>query len=68
VTPSVCNFLLVHFDGEAKARAVDAHLRSRGLIVRAVAGYGLPAALRISIGVESENTSLISAMREFFSS
>ncbi|MFZ4600927.1 MAG: histidinol-phosphate transaminase [Caulobacterales bacterium] len=68
VTPSVCNFLLVHFDGEAKARAVDAHLRSRGLIVRAVAGYGLPAALRISIGMAAENAALIAAMREFFAS
>jgi histidinol-phosphate aminotransferase len=66
VTRSVCNFALVHFEGEHVARAVDAHLRSRGLIVRAVAGYGLPSALRISIGTREENDAFIGAVGEFF--
>ena len=32
----------------------DAFLRGRGLIVRAVKGYGLPHCLRITIGTEEE--------------
>jgi histidinol-phosphate aminotransferase len=62
VTPSVGNFVLAHFPG--KAKAVDAFLRSRGLIVRMVAAYGLPDALRITIGKTSENDALISAMQD----
>jgi histidinol-phosphate aminotransferase len=62
VTPSVGNFVLAHFPG--KAKAVDAFLRSRGLIVRLVAAYGLPDALRITIGKTAENDALIAAMQD----
>ena len=52
VTPSVANFLLVHFPKDTKrnAPAADAFLKSRGIIVRRVDAYGLPEALRITIG------------------
>src|SRR5258706_10440147 len=44
VTPSVANFLLVHFkNGEAAAD----YLTSRGIITRKMAGYGLPQGLRV---------------------
>ncbi len=44
VTPSVANFLLIHFPKDAKhnARAADAFLKSRAIIVRRVDAYGLP--------------------------
>jgi len=64
VTPSVANFVLVHFP-EGKAAEADAFLRTRGLIVRRVAAYGLPDALRISIGTVAENDALIAAMKDF---
>ena len=57
VTPSVGNFLLIHFPrqpGRTAAEA-DAFLMSRGVIVRGVANYGLPDALRISVGTEEAN-------------
>jgi histidinol-phosphate aminotransferase len=63
VVPSVTNFLLVRFG--AKAEAVNAHLKSHGLIVREVSAYGLPEYLRISIGTEAENAQLIAALNEF---
>ena len=54
VHPSVGNFFLADFDTPARAAAADAFLRSRGLIVRAVAGYGLPHCLRITVGTAEE--------------
>jgi histidinol-phosphate aminotransferase len=65
VTPSVANFVLAHFPAEKGAPAADAFLRSRGIIVRRMEGYGLPNALRISIGSASQNDALISALAEF---
>jgi histidinol-phosphate aminotransferase len=50
--PSHANFILARFADEATALACDAQLRTRGLIVRRVAGYNLPAALRITVGDE----------------
>jgi histidinol-phosphate aminotransferase len=61
VTPSVGNFVLAHFP-PGQAPEIDAGLRKRGLIVRGVAAYGLPDALRISIGAPDENDALLAAM------
>lgn len=62
----VGNFLLVGFPPDGKtAKAADAHLRSRGIIVRGVASYGLPDHLRITIGLESEMRAVIKALTEF---
>ncbi|MDO5642739.1 MAG: histidinol-phosphate transaminase [Paracoccus sp. (in: a-proteobacteria)] len=49
---SQANFVLARFRDEATANACDAALRADGLIVRRVAGYGLPHCLRITIGDE----------------
>ena len=62
VTPSATNFLLVKFPD---ARAADSFLRSRGIIVRAVASYGLPDHLRITIGREDEVRAVAEALTEF---
>ena len=62
VTPSATNFLLVKFPD---ARAADSFLRSRGIIVRAVASYGLPDYLRITIGREDEVRAVAEALTEF---
>ena len=48
--PSFANFILAQFASAAEAEACDAHLRRAGIIVRRVAGYKLPAALRITVG------------------
>ena len=66
VTPSVGNFLLVHFPGgPEQAAAVDAETRKNGVILRPVAGYGLPQCLRITIGLEHENRKLVDILRNF---
>lgn len=64
VTPSVANFLLVHFSGSdgRTAEAADAFLRGKGIIVRRVASYRLPDALRVTVGTESENRAVVGAL------
>jgi histidinol-phosphate aminotransferase len=54
VWPSEGNFFLADFATTERAVAADAALRARGLIVRRVAGYGLPHCLRITIGTAEE--------------
>ncbi|HYF23014.1 MAG TPA: histidinol-phosphate transaminase [Caulobacteraceae bacterium] len=66
VLPSAGNFVLVRFPDPAKpAEAADAHLHSRGLIVRPVGGYGLHDCLRITVGTPEQNRLVIDALREF---
>ena len=67
VTPSVANFVLFHLPDDAKsgAAACDDFLKSRGIILRRVAGYGLPNCLRLTIGTEAENLAVIAALSEF---
>lgn len=69
VTPSVANFVLFHFPSAAKisAAGADQFLKSKGVILRRVAGYGLPDALRMTIGSERDNTSAIDALAKYVS-
>jgi histidinol-phosphate aminotransferase len=67
VVPSSANFILVEFPTTPGKTAPDAEafLASRGLIVRGVAGYGLPGHLRITIGLEEHNRALVGVLAEF---
>ena len=51
--PSHTNFVLARFRDAAEADACDAHLRRDGILVRRVAGYGLPECLRVTVGDEA---------------
>jgi len=67
VTPSVGNFVLVHFpdtDGK-RATDADAFLTSRGLILRPVAAYGIPHALRLTAGTAEQNRAVVDALADF---
>jgi histidinol-phosphate aminotransferase len=69
VTPSIGNFLLIHFPetkGKGAAEA-DVFLRQRGLVLRRVAGYGFPNALRMTVGSEEANRAFIDALSDFLS-
>ena len=68
VTPSVGNFVLIHFakgDKRRGAVAADAFLKGRGIILRRVAGYGLPDALRMTVGTESDNRAVLAGLTDF---
>ena len=67
VTPSVANFLLIHFPKDKAGGAVagDEFLKARAIILRRVAGYGLPDCLRLTVGSEEENKAVLAALAEF---
>jgi histidinol-phosphate aminotransferase len=67
VTPSVTNFILIHFpDTKGKtASEADAFLTKRGLVLRALDNYGLPNALRMTIGTEEANRLVADGLRDF---
>ncbi len=67
VTPSVGNFVLVHFPSDAGRGAADADafLTARGLVLRRMDAYGLPGALRLTVGSEEANRAVIAALGEF---
>ncbi len=67
VTPSVGNFVLLTFPKQPGRTAADADafLSERGFILRAVASYGLPNSLRLTVGGEEVNKGVIAALGEF---
>jgi histidinol-phosphate aminotransferase len=67
VTPSVANFLLIHFPQDKGRTAADANafLMKRGLILRQVGAYKLPNALRMSVGTEEANRLVVQALADF---
>jgi histidinol-phosphate aminotransferase len=67
VTPSVANFVLIHFPTEKGKTSdeADAFLTKRGLVLRALRNYKLPHALRMTIGTEEANRLVVDALREF---
>jgi histidinol-phosphate aminotransferase len=67
VTPSVGNFVLIHFPGTdgRTAKAADAWLTQRGLILRRMDAYGLSGALRLTIGDEAANRAVVAALGDF---
>jgi histidinol-phosphate aminotransferase len=67
VTPSVGNFILLHFPETSgkTATEADALLTSRGVIMRAVRAYKLPNCLRMSIGTEEANRLTVKTLAEF---
>jgi histidinol-phosphate aminotransferase len=59
--PSRGNFLLVRVGDAAR---IDRALLACGVIVRPVAGYGLPQWLRVSVGLREENERLLVALAQ----
>lgn len=69
VTPSVANFVLIHFPDEPgrTAKDADAFLTRRGLVLRQVGAYGLPNALRMTVGDVEANRLAVETLKEFLS-
>ncbi|EEE38578.1 histidinol-phosphate aminotransferase [Rhodobacteraceae bacterium KLH11] len=63
--PSCTNFILARFVDRAEAEACDDYLKTQGLIVRRVAGYNLPNALRITVGDEGACGRVVAAITAF---
>jgi histidinol-phosphate aminotransferase len=67
ITGTEGNFVCVEFPDEDGKRATDAYefLRQRNIIVRAMAGFGLPKHVRITIGLDDEMETCLDAIDEF---
>ena len=67
VTDSVGNFLLVCFGDHPDhgAKAAEKFLKQNAIIVRMMAGYGLPDCLRITVGTENEMRGVVDALSRF---
>ncbi len=66
-TPSVGNFLLIHFSGaeDKNAAAADEFLASHGFVLRRMEVYGLAGTLRLTVGSEEANRGVIAVLKEF---
>jgi histidinol-phosphate aminotransferase len=59
--------VLIHFPAEParNAAAADEFLKLQGIILRRVGAYGLPGALRMTIGTEDDNRRVVAALAQF---
>lgn len=62
---SYANFILARFGSQQEAEACDAALKENGILVRRVAGYKLPEALRITVGDEEACKRVIGVIATF---
>ena len=62
---SCANFILARFASQEEAEACDEYLKTQGLIVRRVAGYGVPNGLRMTVGDEDSCRRLAAAVKTF---
>ena len=58
---SVTNFIMFRFE---KARELTAELTKRKVIVRPLAGFGLPDHVRVTVGTADENAQYLAALAE----
>jgi histidinol-phosphate aminotransferase len=65
VPPSQGNFVLALFQDPATAKAAFTALRDKGLLVREMHGYGIPEALRLSIGLEQHMRAVVDVLKDF---
>ena len=56
------NFVLARFADEAEARSAEEALTEDGILVRAVAGYGFPEGLRITVGDANQTGRVIDSL------
>ena len=64
VVPSEANFVMVVFADAAQSARVAEDLLTQGVIVRPLAAFGLPQAIRISTGTDEDNARCVAAMQK----
>jgi histidinol-phosphate aminotransferase len=62
VIPSHANFVMIPLVDAANASRLVEQLLRRGIIVRPLAGFGLPHCIRVSTGTDEENHMFLDAM------
>jgi len=64
VVPSEANFVMVVLADAAQSARVAEDLLTQGAIVRPLAAFGLPQAIRISTGTDEDNARCVTAMQK----
>jgi histidinol-phosphate aminotransferase len=62
VIPSAGNFVMARFGAQSRCQSAVASLRERGVLVMPLDGYGLPDALRITVGTAEANEVVVQAI------
>lgn len=62
--PSFGNFVAFRIGEVSATAAANRQLLQQGVIVRPIAGYGMPEWLRVTIGTESENVRFLDALAQ----
>lgn len=62
VVPSDANFVMVVLPGAEQAQQLSRELLKQGIIVRPLASFGLPNAIRVSTGTDEDNHRFLEAM------
>ena len=67
VEPSLANFVMARFPEEPGRTALEAEafLTGEGILVRGLKGYGLPEALRITVGLPGHVDRVVEALGRF---
>ncbi|MBI2346945.1 MAG: histidinol-phosphate transaminase [Deltaproteobacteria bacterium] len=60
--PSAANFVMAVFPDQTTAETIHKGLLARGVIVRSLHAFGLPEAIRITIGLPEENVQCMDAI------
>jgi histidinol-phosphate aminotransferase len=66
--PSQGNFVSFAVPAALTGAQVNARLQTQGVIVRPIAGYGLPNHLRVTVGLAAENERFLVALKKAISS
>jgi histidinol-phosphate aminotransferase len=64
VIPSEANFFMIPLANSAAANGIVEQLLRRGIIVRPLAGFGLPHCIRVSTGTDDDNQMFLDAMEQ----
>lgn len=67
VTPSVGNFILLHFPLPYKGSDIFYRLMAMGVIVRPLDNYDLPQAVRVTVGTRQQNDHFLQALKAVLS-
>lgn len=65
IRPSQANFILLEFADPQEAAAAEVFMSRHGIIPRDLVAYGLPKALRLSIGTEAANRQAVAILEKF---
>ena len=64
---SAANFLTLVFNNAEEAESFNHAMLYKGIILRHLAGWGLPDCVRVTIGADEENEYLIECLPEILS-